>query len=36
MPKIIRVRPLGGPRHRWEDNIQKYLKEMVYEGEDWI
>ena len=21
-------RPLGRPRHRWEDNIRKYLKEI--------
>ena len=21
-------RPLGGPRHRWEDNIKLYLKEI--------
>jgi hypothetical protein len=23
-------RPLGRPRHRWEDNIKMYLREMVW------
>jgi hypothetical protein len=29
-------RPLGRPRRRWEDNIKKDLKEVVYEDMDWI
>jgi hypothetical protein len=29
-------RPLGGPRPRWEDNIRMDLKEMIWEGVDWI
>jgi hypothetical protein len=29
-------RPLGTPRHRWEDNIQIDLQEVGYGGMDWI
>jgi hypothetical protein len=29
-------RPLGGPRHRWEDNIRIYLREIEWGGMDWI
>jgi hypothetical protein len=29
-------RPLGRPRHRWEDHIKMYLQEMGYGGTDWI
>jgi hypothetical protein len=29
-------RPLGTPRHRWEDNIQIDLQEVGCEGTDWI
>jgi hypothetical protein len=29
-------RPLGRPRHRWEDNIKADLQEVGYEGMDWI
>jgi hypothetical protein len=29
-------RPLGRPRRRWEDNIKADLKEVGYEGMDWI
>jgi hypothetical protein len=29
-------RPLGRPRHRWEDNIKMYLKGIGYEGVNWI
>jgi hypothetical protein len=29
-------RPLGRPRHRWEDNIEKDLKEVGCGGMDWI
>jgi hypothetical protein len=26
----------GRPRHKWEDNIKMDLKEVGYEGVDWI
>ena len=29
-------RPLGRPRHRWEDNIKMDLQEVGYKGMDWI
>jgi hypothetical protein len=29
-------RPLGRPRHRWEDNIKLDLREIVIDGENWI
>jgi hypothetical protein len=29
-------RPLGRPRHRWEDNIKMDLREVVWGGVDWI
>ncbi|KAJ4441040.1 hypothetical protein ANN_10889 [Periplaneta americana] len=29
-------RPLGRPRHRWEDNIKMDLREVGYDGRDWI
>jgi hypothetical protein len=29
-------RPLGRPRHRWEDNIKMDLQEMECGGMDWI
>ena len=29
-------RPLGRPRHRWEDNIRMDLQEMELGYEDWI
>jgi len=29
-------RPLGRPRHRWEDNIKMNLQEMGCEDMDWI
>ena len=29
-------RPLGKPRHRWEDNIKVNLKEIGWKGMDWI
>jgi hypothetical protein len=29
-------RPLGRPRHRWEDNINMDLQEVVWRGMDWI
>jgi len=31
-----RKRPLGRPRHRWEDNIQMDLQEVDVEGMAWI
>jgi hypothetical protein len=30
------MRPLGRPRHRWEDSIKMDLREVGYEGMDWI
>jgi hypothetical protein len=29
-------RPLGRPRHRWEDNIKLDLREMWIDGANWI
>ena len=29
-------RPLGRPRHRWEDNIEMDLQEVGCVGMDWI
>jgi hypothetical protein len=29
-------RPLGRPRHRWEDNIKMDLREVGWESTDWI
>jgi hypothetical protein len=29
-------RPLGGPRHRWVGNIKIYLREIGWDGIDWI
>ncbi|KAJ4426792.1 hypothetical protein ANN_26591 [Periplaneta americana] len=29
-------RPLGRPRRRWEDNIKVDLREVGYDGRDWI
>jgi hypothetical protein len=29
-------RPLGRPRRRWEDNIKLDLKDMGWDGMDWI
>jgi hypothetical protein len=29
-------RPLGRPRHRWEDNIKMDLREIRWGGMDWI
>jgi hypothetical protein len=28
--------PLGRPRRRWEDNIIKVLRNIAWEGVDWI
>ena len=30
------MRPLGRPRHRWEDNINMDLQEVECGGTDWI
>jgi hypothetical protein len=29
-------RPLGRPRHRWEDNIKMDLRETGIDGANWI
>ena len=29
-------RPLGRPRHKWEDNIETYLQELGWDDMDWI
>jgi hypothetical protein len=29
-------RPLGRPRHRWEDNIKMDIQDMGWGGMDWI
>jgi hypothetical protein len=29
-------RPLGRPRHRWEDNIKLDLREIGINGANWI
>jgi hypothetical protein len=29
-------RPLGRPRHRWENNIKMYLREIGINGVNWI
>jgi hypothetical protein len=29
-------RSLGRPRHRWEDNIRVDIKEIWWDGVDWI
>jgi hypothetical protein len=29
-------RPLGSPRHRWEDNIKMDFLGVVFGGVDWI
>jgi hypothetical protein len=29
-------RPLGRPRRRWVDNIRMDLREVVWDGMDWI
>jgi hypothetical protein len=36
MEKPERKRPLGRPRHRWEDNIKMDLQELGIGGMDWI
>jgi hypothetical protein len=34
--KPERKRPLGRPRHRWEDNTEMVLRETGWGGMDWI
>jgi len=34
--KPERKRPLGRPRHRWEDNIKMDLQEVGCESMNWI
>jgi len=34
--KPVGKRPLGRPRHRWEDNIKMDLQEVGCGGLDWI
>jgi hypothetical protein len=34
--ELERKRPLGRPRYRWEDKIRMELREMGWEGLDWI
>jgi hypothetical protein len=34
--KLERKRPLGRPRHKWEDRIRMDLREIGLEGVDWI
>jgi hypothetical protein len=31
-----RKRPLGRPRHKWKDNIRMDLRDMGWEGVDWV
>jgi hypothetical protein len=31
-----RKKSLGRPRHRWEDNIKMDLREIGWEGGDWM
>jgi len=34
--KLEGKRPLGRPRHRWENNTKMYLQEVEYGGMNWI
>ena len=36
MGKILGKRPLGRPRHRWEDNIKMELQEVRCGGKDFV
>jgi hypothetical protein len=36
MGKPEGMRPLGRPRRRWVDNIQMDLREIEWDGGDWI
>jgi len=35
-PERERERPLGRPRHKWDDNIKMDLQEVGCGGMDWI
>jgi hypothetical protein len=35
-PKPEIKRPLGRPRHRWVDNIKMDLREIGWDGVDWM
>jgi hypothetical protein len=34
--RVLVGRPLGRPRHRWEDNIRMVLQELGCRSMDWI
>ena len=34
--RLEKMRPLGRPRHRWEDSIEMDLQEVRWGGTDWI
>jgi hypothetical protein len=34
--RLKRMRPLGRPRHRWEDNIKMDVREIGIYGANWI
>jgi len=34
--KPKRNRPLGRPRHRWDDNARRDLREILWEVVDWM
>ena len=34
--KLTGKRPLGRPRHRWEDNIRMGLKEIGIDTRNWV
>ena len=36
MGKLVRKRPLGKPRNRWENNIKTVIQEVGCEGMDWM
>jgi hypothetical protein len=36
LAKMIPYTPLGRPRRRWVDNIKMDLREVGWDGRDWI
>jgi hypothetical protein len=34
--RIEAKRPMGRPRHRWEDNIKLDIREIGIDGSNWI
>jgi hypothetical protein len=34
--KLEGKRPFGRPKRRWEDNVKMNLREIRFEGMDWI